>query len=91
MFDQRHEPTIVQSLADFLPPGTDIAKTEFLNFLGAFLRKRCTHLSSDEEEQVQAFIEQHEQLATESRDHPWFVEDDYQDKPLLAENRYIQQ
>jgi len=91
LFDQRHEPTAVQFLADFLPPNTDIAKTEFLIFLGAFLRNRCTHLSSDEEEQVQAYIEQQEQVAAEYRNQPWFAEDDYDDKPLLAENRYIQQ
>lgn len=91
LFEQRHKPTVVQFLANFLPPDTDISKTDFLTFLGAFSRERCTRLSSDEEEQVQTYIEQHEELVAERRDHPWFDEDDYDDKPLLAENRYIQQ
>ena len=91
LFERRDDPAAVLFLADFLPPDTDITKTDFLTFHGAFMRKRCTHLSSDEEEQVNAYIEQQEQLVAEIRDQPWFAEDDYDDKPLLAENRYIQQ
>lgn len=91
LFERRHDPTAVQFLAEFLPSDSNIAAVDFLTFLGAFSRERCAHLSSEEEEQVNAYIEQQEQLAAEHRDHPWFVEDDYDDKPLLAENRYIQQ
>ena len=64
---------------------------DFLTFLGAFSRERCTHLSDEEAEQVQSYIENQQLLATEHRDRPWFLDDDYEDKPLLAENRYIQQ
>ena len=91
MFQRRHETTAVQYLAKFFPPDTDIATTDFLTFHAAFSRERCTHLSSDEEEQVQAYIKQQDQLAADHRDSPWWDENDYDDKPLLAENRYIQQ
>ena len=77
--------------ADFLPPDTDIATMDHLTFLGAFSRERCTRLSSEEEERIQAYIEEQQLLAAEHRDRPWFLDDDYEDKPLLAENRYIQQ
>lgn len=91
LFRRRSEPTAVRFLADFFPPDADIATTDFLTFLGAFSRERCTRLSREEEEEVDAYIEQQQLLAVEHRDRPWFLDDDYDDKPLLAENRYIQQ
>ena len=91
LFDQRHDPNAVEFLADFFPPDTDISSVDRLTFLGAFARERCTRLSSDEEERILAHIEKQQLLATENRDRPWFLDDDYEDKPLLAENRYIQQ
>ena len=62
-----------------------------LTFISAFMRERCTHLSADEEDKVQAHIEEQQQRAEEHRDRPWFLDDDYEDKPLQAENRFIQQ
>lgn len=91
LFEQRDDPTVVGHLTSFLPIHTDISTTDRLTFLGAFARERCTHLTSDEEEEVQAYIEQQQSLVAEHRDHPWFLDDDYEDKPFLAENRYIQQ
>jgi hypothetical protein len=71
------------------PPDTNIATTDPLTFLGTFSRERCTRLSNEEQEEVQAYIERQQQLTTEQRDHPWSLDDDYEDTPLLAENRYI--
>jgi len=91
LFEQRCDPSAVGFLLDFLPPGTDISTIGFLTFLGAFSCERCTHLSSDEEQEVQAHIEQQQLLAAEYRDRPWCLDDDFEDKPLLAENRHVQQ
>lgn len=91
MFEQRCDPSAVGFLLDFLPSDTDISTIGFLTFLGAFSRERCMRLSSDEEQEVQAYIEQQQLLAAEHRDRPWFLDDDFEDKPLLAENRYIQE
>jgi len=91
LFDQRDNPSVVGFLASFLPPDTNINDIDYLTFLGAFSRERCTRLSDDEAEQVEAHIREQELMAAEHRDRPWFLDDDYEDKPLLAENRYIQQ
>lgn len=91
MFHQCQDPTVIGYLTKFLPPDTNIATTDLLTFLGAFSRERCEHLSNEEEEEIEAYIEQQQALAAEHRDRPWFLDDDYEDKPLLAENRYIQQ
>ena len=91
MFHQREDITAVGPVVDFLPSGANVATVKFLPFLSAFLRERCTRLSSDEEEKVEAYIEEQEALAVESRDHPWALEDEFEDDPLLAENKYIQQ
>lgn len=91
LFNRRHNPDVVGFLSDFLPPGTEISTTDYLTFLGAFARERCTRLTSDEEARVLAHIEERGLLATEHQDHPWSLDDDYDDEPLLAENRYIQQ
>lgn len=91
LFDKRHNSEVVGYLADFLPPETDIGSTDLLAFLGAFARERCSRLSSKEEEEVDAYIEEDQLLAMERQDHPWRDNDQYEDKPLLAENRYIQQ
>lgn len=91
LFKQRHDIDAVGFLTEFLPPTSDISSADYLTFLGAFARERCTRLSADEEGQVLAYIEEQEVLAAEHRDHPWFLDDDYDDEPLLAENRYIQQ
>ena len=90
MFKWHQDLATVGFLASFLPPGTDIGTINRLTFLSTFVRERCMHLSSTEE-QVQSYIEEQSLLATEHWDHPWFLDDDYEDKPLLAENRYIQQ
>ena len=91
MFERCQDLAAVGFLASFLPPGTDIGTIDRLTFLSVFVRERCTRLSSTEEQEVQSYIEEQSLLATEHRDHPWFLDDDYEDKPLLAENRYIQQ
>jgi hypothetical protein len=91
LFDQRHDPQVVGFLAEFLPPGTDIATVDHLTFLGAFARERCNRLSNEEEERVQAYIEEQQMLAVEHHDRPWFLDDSYKDNPLWAENKYIQE
>ena len=85
------DPSAVEFLSEFLPPDTNIATTDRLTFLGAYSRECCTRLSSEEKEEVQVYIESQQLLAAEHRDRPRFLDDDYEDKPLLAENRYIQQ
>ena len=90
LFKRRNDPTAVKFLTDFFPPDTDIGATDYLPFLSAFLRERCTRLSRDEEEKVQAYIQEQDLMVTEQRDLPWSIDDDYDDDPLLAENRYIQ-
>jgi len=90
LFEQRHNPDAVAYLADFLPPETDIGAIDFLIFLGAFAQERCMYLSTDEEEVVRAYIEADQLLALERQDYPWRDDNDYEDNPLLAENRYIQ-
>lgn len=91
LFNRRNDPTAVAFLTDFLPSDADISTTDYLTFLSAFARERCTRLSVDEEEKVQAYINEQQSLDAEHRDHPWFLDDDYEDEPLLAENKYIQQ
>ena len=91
MYSKRANPSAVEFLVEFLPPDTDIATTDPLTFLGAFSRERCTLLSSEEEHKVEAYIERQQELTIEKRDSPWFLDYDYEDKPLLAENRYFQQ
>ena len=91
LYDRRHDPSAIEFLSEFLPPDTNITTIDRLTFLGAFSRERCTHLSSKEKEEVQAYVERQQLLAAEHRDRPWFLDDNYEDKPLLAENRYIQQ
>jgi hypothetical protein len=91
LYKKRHDSTAVGFLSEFLPPDVDISTTDPLTFLGAFSRERCSHLSTKEEEEVQAYIESQQLLSSDQRDHPWFLDDDYEAKPLLAENRYIQQ
>ena len=78
-------------LTNYLPPGADITTVNFLPFLSTFLRERCTRLSSDEEEEVEAYIIEQQSLAKEHRDRPWVLEENFEDNPLLAENTYIQQ
>lgn len=91
LFQQRDDPAAVKFLVEFFPPDTDISTVDHLTFISAFLRERCTRLSSDEEYEVQAYIDHQKDLAAEHRDRPWFLEDDFEDDPLLAENRYVQQ
>jgi len=91
LFEKRDNPSAVAFLTEFLPPGTDIQTIDRLTFFSAFLRERCTRLSADEEVEVQAHIEEQQQRDEEHRDRPWFLDDDYEDKPLLVENRFIQQ
>ena len=91
LFERRNDPTAISFLVPFLPTDYDIASTDHLTFLSAFARERCTRLSSDEEQKVQDHIDEQQLLAVEHRDYPWSLDDDYEDNPLLAENRYIQQ
>ena len=91
LYDGRHNPAAVEHLGEFFPPDADIASVDFLTFLGAFSSERCTRLSDEEEKEVQEYIESQQLLAAEQRDCPWHLDDDYEDKPILAENRYIQQ
>ena len=91
LFDRRNDPAAVEHLIPYLSADADINTKDFLTFLSAFARERCTRLSSDEEKEVQEYIDQQRLLAAELRDRPWFLDDDYETKPLLAENRYIQQ
>ena len=81
LFARRHDPNTVKFLTNFFPPDTDISTVDRLTFLGAFACERCTRLSSEEEEQVLAHIEKQQLLAAENRDRPWFLDDDYADKP----------
>ena len=90
LYESRNDPTAISFLLPFLPPGTNLTAIHPLVFRSAFMREHCTRLSTKEKEEVEAYVEQQELLATEHRDQPWFLDDDYEDKPLLAENRYIQ-
>lgn len=65
MFEERHDPTAVEYLTDFLPSDTNIATTDFLTFLGAFSRESCTRLSDEETEQVEKYIENQQLLEAE--------------------------
>ena len=91
LFNQRNDSAAVKYLAKYLPPDVDMSTIDRLRFLSAFLRERCTRLSSEEEVKVKAYIEEHSLQEGERRDQPWFLDDNYEDKPLLAENRFIQQ
>lgn len=90
LFKRRDDPAAVKFLAGFFPPHTDISAQDYLPFLTAFLRERCTRLSPNEEEKVKAYIEERDLMIAEQRDLPWSLDDNYEDEPLLAENRYIQ-
>lgn len=90
LFDRRNDPAAVEYLTPFLSADTDVSTTDYLTFLSAFARERCTRLSSDEEHEVQDYIDKQQLLAAELRDRPWFLDDDYETNPLLAENRYVQ-
>jgi hypothetical protein len=90
LYASRDKPTAISFILPFLPPDTDLASVTPLAFLSAFMRERCTHLSPEEDNELEVYIEEQELLALEHRDQPWFLDDDYEDKPLLAENRYIQ-
>ena len=52
LFDQRHDPSAVGYLTKFLPQDVDMKTVEHLQFLLAFMRERCTRLSSGEEAKV---------------------------------------
>jgi hypothetical protein len=91
LFEQRGDPGAVAFLADFLPPNADINDIDYLTFLSALFRERCTRLSDDEKQAVGAYIHEQESIAGQHRDHPWFLDDDFEDKPLAAENKYIQE
>lgn len=91
MFERRDDPAAINHLAPFLPSDTTIESLSYLTFLSAYFRERCTRLSSEEEKRVEAYIEEQELLAVQRRDQPWFLDDNYEDKPLLAENKYIQE
>jgi len=58
LFENRNNPATVTFLADFLPPGTNIQTIDHLTFFSAFLCQRCTRLSPNEEDEVQAYIEE---------------------------------
>jgi hypothetical protein len=91
LYDWCGDPASVGYLTNFLPPDINIATTDHLTFLGTFSHECCTRLLSKEEEWIQAYIEEQQLLAVGHRDRPWFLDDNYEDKPLLTENRYIQQ
>ena len=63
---------------------------DYLTFLSAYFRERCTHLSEEETEKVQAYIDEQGSLAAELQDRPWSLDDDNNNDSLLAENKYIQ-
>jgi hypothetical protein len=90
LFEQRNDPAAVGFLSDFLPPNVDISTIDHLTFLSAYMRERCTRLSAEEEQKVDAYIERQEALAAEERHRPWFLESDCEDEPLSTENKYIQ-
>lgn len=91
LFNRRNDPAAVGYLSDYLPPGADISTVSRFLFHSAYFRERCTRLSSDEEAEVEAYIQEHSRRAETQREQPWFLDDEYEDKPLLAENRFIQQ
>lgn len=91
LYKRRGDPAAIEFLVDFLPPKADVEKLEYLNFLSAYLRERCTHLSNDEEQAVEAYIKEEALSAMEIRDRPWLFDDNFEDEPLLAENKYIQE
>ena len=91
LFNQRNDPAATAYLTSYLPSDTNMKTIKRLLFLSAFLRERCTRLSSEEHTKVHAYIQEQSLLAEEHRDKPWFLDEDYEDKPLLAENRFIQQ
>lgn len=90
LYEKRNDPIAISHLTQHIRHNINISTTDYLTFLGAFLRERCTRLSSEEEDAVQQQIEEQQLLAADLRDQPWVLDDDFEDKPLLAENRYIQ-
>lgn len=90
LFEKRGHPAAIKHLAKTLPADADINTIDYLVFLSAYLRERCTCLSKEEEKKVQDHIDKQESLAVELQDRPWSLDDDNENDPLLAENRYIQ-
>lgn len=91
LFSQRNDAAVIGHLASYLPQDVNMNTVQPLQFLSAVLRERCTRLSSEEEAKVKAYIQEQSLLAEEHRDKPWFLDDDFEDKPLLAKNRFVQQ
>lgn len=91
LFERRGDSTAVAFLASLLLPNATFNNLEYLTFLSMYLRERCTRLSDDEEQKVEAYIKEQGLLAEEHRDRPWFLDENFQDKPLAAENKYIQE
>lgn len=90
LFEKRGDPAAVGFLTDFLPSDGKTGTVDYLVFLSAYLRERCTRLSREEEQKVQAYIDEQESLAMELQDRPWSLDNDDKGDPLLAENKYVQ-
>ena len=91
LFNRRNDPTAVRYLKDFFPPDADVATMDYLAFLSAFLRERCTRLTREEEDEVRTHIETQHSIAVEHQDQPWFLDEDFEKNPILAENKYTQE
>ena len=91
LFNRRNDTAAVSHLASYLPSDANMKTIKRLQFLSAFLRERCTRLSDEESTKVHDYIQQQSALSEEHRDKPWFLDESYEDNPLLAENRFIQQ
>lgn len=91
LYDRRGDPAAVSHLMDFFLPGTDVSTIDYLAFLSAYLRERCTRLTPDEEEEVQTHIAKQHALAVDQQTQPWTLNEDFENNPLLAENKYLQE
>ena len=90
LFERHNNPMAVSHLMDFFPPESELKTMDYLVFLSGFMRERCTCMTPNEEEEVQAHIQNQHLLAVEYQDRPWTLDDDFENNPLLAENRYVQ-
>jgi hypothetical protein len=54
LFEERTNSAVIAPLIPFFPSSTDFSTVDFLTFLSAYMRERCTHLTAEEQGQVEA-------------------------------------